>query len=114
VGERGATLSGGQRQRIAIARAAIRDAPIVILDEALTGLDAGTAREVSTALDRLTEGRTTFVITHDLAAVRDCDVVARLEDGRLRIPGRPDQVLPTAPRPDSEATSLRPMAGDAR
>src|SRR5699024_832272 len=57
VGERGGTLSGGQRQRIAIARAAIRDASVIILDEAMTGLDADTEREVSAALDRLTERR---------------------------------------------------------
>ena len=56
VGERGSTLSGGQRQRIAIARAAIRDAPIVILDEAMTGLDSDTEAEVAAALDRLTAG----------------------------------------------------------
>ncbi|GAA1437297.1 ABC transporter ATP-binding protein [Microlunatus lacustris] len=94
VGERGSTLSGGQRQRIAIARAAIRDAPVVVLDEALTGLDADTESEVSAALGRLTAGRTTFVITHDLDAARDCDVVVWLEDGRVARMGPPDQVLP--------------------
>ena len=81
VGERGATLSGGERQRIAIARAAIRDAPIVVLDEALTGLDEDTEREVVAALRRLTEGRTTFVITHDLKAAADADRIVTLEDG---------------------------------
>jgi ATP-binding cassette subfamily B protein len=94
VGERGATLSGGQRQRIAIARAAIRNAPIVILDEALTGLDPDTEGEVSAALGRLTEGRTTFVITHDVDVARDCDVVVWLERGRLLTKGRPYEVLP--------------------
>ncbi|GIG35217.1 ABC transporter ATP-binding protein [Cellulomonas pakistanensis] len=84
VGERGSTLSGGQRQRIAIARAALRDAPVVILDEALTGLDGETEAEVVAALGRLTRGRTTFVITHDLDAARDCDRVVRVEDGRAR------------------------------
>lgn len=97
VGERGATLSGGQRQRIAIARAAIRNAPIIILDEALTGLDPDTESEVSAALNRLTDGRTTFVITHDLAAARGCDVVVWLERGRVLTRGRPDEVLPTTP-----------------
>ncbi len=81
VGERGSTLSGGERQRIAIARAAIRDAPIVVLDEALTGLDETTEREVVTALRRLTKGRTTFVITHDLEAATDADRIITLAGG---------------------------------
>ena len=107
VGERGATLSGGQRQRIAIARAAIRDAPIVILDEALTGLDPDTETEVKAALDRLTRGRTTFVITHDLQAARACDLVVWLEDGRVRTSGRPDEVLPTSTSGDAIVRSPR-------
>ncbi|MBW3647713.1 MAG: ABC transporter ATP-binding protein/permease [Actinobacteria bacterium] len=81
IGERGSTLSGGQRQRIAIARAAIRDAAIVVLDEALTGLDEDTEREVVQALARLTEGRTTFVITHDLEAAAGADRIVFLQDG---------------------------------
>ncbi|MFZ5870765.1 MAG: ABC transporter ATP-binding protein [Actinomycetota bacterium] len=93
VGERGATLSGGQRQRIAIARAAIRDAAIVVLDEAMTGLDEDTEREVLAALDRLTADRTTFVITHDLAAAAGCDRVIRIEDGRVVETGSPATVL---------------------
>ena len=93
VGERGSTLSGGERQRIAIARAAIRDAPIVILDEAMTGLDADTEAEVAAALDRLTAGRTTFVISHDLDAVRDCEQVIWVERGQVTRSGHPDQVL---------------------
>ncbi len=97
VGERGSTLSGGQRQRIAIARAALRDAPIVVLDEALTGLDADTEGEVRAALDRLTAGRTTFVITHDLDVARDADRVLWLEDGRVLRSGPPEEVLPAAP-----------------
>jgi ATP-binding cassette, subfamily B, bacterial len=93
VGERGSTLSGGERQRIAIARAAIRDAPIVVLDEAMTGLDSATEAEVSAALDRLTAGRTTFVITHDLDAARGCQRMIWVERGRVTRSGRPDQVL---------------------
>ena len=93
VGERGSTLSGGERQRIAIARAAIRDAPIVILDEAMTGLDSDTEAEVAAALDRLTAGRTTFVISHDLDAVRDCEQVIWVERGQVTRSGHPDQVL---------------------
>lgn len=93
VGERGATLSGGQRQRIAIARAAILDAPIVVLDEAMTGLDEDTEREVVEAMGRLTAGRTTIVITHDLTAARGCDRVARVEGGRVVAQGRPADIL---------------------
>ncbi|CAM3622292.1 ABC transporter ATP-binding protein [Isoptericola cucumis] len=93
VGERGGTLSGGQRQRLAIARAAMLDAPVVVLDEAMTGLDEQTEHEVVDALGRLTRGRTTFVITHDLDAARDCDRVVRLEDGRVAASGPPHVVL---------------------
>nr|WP_241728589.1 ABC transporter ATP-binding protein [Nocardioides zeae] len=93
VGERGATLSGGQRQRIAIARAAVRRAPVVVLDEALTGLDEGTEAEVLVALERLTAGRTTIVVTHDLAHARDCDRVVWLEDGEVVADGPPAVVL---------------------
>jgi ATP-binding cassette subfamily B protein len=93
VGERGATLSGGQRQRVAIARAALRDAPIVILDEAMSGLDEDTEREVVHALNRLTSGRTTLVITHDLDAARDCDRVVWIEGGGVARSGPPDDVL---------------------
>ncbi len=93
VGERGSTLSGGERQRIAIARAAIREAPVVVLDEALTGLDTATETEVVAALGRLTAGRTTFVITHDLDAARDADVVVWVEGGVLTRMGTPAEVL---------------------
>ncbi|GAB3104969.1 ABC transporter ATP-binding protein [Isoptericola nanjingensis] len=96
VGERGATLSGGQRQRIAIARAAMLDAPVVLLDEAMTGLDEQTEREVVDAMRRLTRGRTTFVVTHDLDAARDCDRVVRLDAGRIVASGPPDAVLGAA------------------
>lgn len=93
LGERGASLSGGERQRIAIARAAVRQASIVVLDEATTGLDGGNEREVSDALRRLTSGRTTFVISHDPGAVMDADVVLRIEAGRLTGCGPPADVL---------------------
>jgi ATP-binding cassette subfamily B protein len=83
LGERGSTLSGGQRQRVAIARAMLRDAPLVVLDEAITGLDVTTGARVIEALDRLTRGRTTFVISHDPGAVRDCDLVVRVHEGRV-------------------------------
>jgi ATP-binding cassette subfamily B protein len=83
VGERGATLSGGQRQRIAIARAAIRKAAIVILDEPASGLDQRNEREVTEALERLTEGHTTFLISHNLRAARKADLILYLEDGEI-------------------------------
>jgi ATP-binding cassette subfamily B protein len=101
VGERGSTLSGGERQRIAIARAAIRNAPLVVLDEALTGLDTETETEVVGALGRLTAGRTTFVITHDLDAARDADLVVWIEAGTVARMGPVADVLPgpMPPRP---------------
>lgn len=101
--ERGASLSGGERQRIAIARAAVRQAPIVVLDEATTGLDEGNEREVAEALRRLTKGRTTFVISHDPAAVMDADLVVRIEDGLLTACGSPDDVLEAAAREEVPA-----------
>lgn len=92
VGERGATLSGGQRQCVAIARAIIRDAPIVILDEPTTGLDAESAALVLGALERLMEGRTVFRIHHDLAAVADVDRAVVLREGRIVEEGRPAEL----------------------
>lgn len=83
LGERGATLSGGQRQRIAIARAAVRQSPIVILDEPTTGLDNENEHMVSEALDRLITGRTTFLITHNLQAAESADRIFYLEKGRI-------------------------------
>ncbi|HET7479279.1 MAG TPA: ABC transporter ATP-binding protein [Rubrobacteraceae bacterium] len=81
--ERGDTLSGGQRQRISIARAIIRDTPILILDEPMTGLDVESEAIVQDALDRLMAGKTSFLITHDLRAVANVDLVLVLEDGRI-------------------------------
>ncbi|HEV8382913.1 MAG TPA: ABC transporter ATP-binding protein [Gemmatimonadales bacterium] len=83
VGERGATLSGGQRQRIAIARALIRNAPILILDEPMTGLDVESEAKVREALGRLMAGKTCLLITHDLPSVADADSVLLLEEGRV-------------------------------
>lgn len=93
LGERGATLSGGQRQRLAIARAAVRRAPIVVLDEPMAGLDRTNETEVADALRRLTRGRTTFVIAHDDAAVADADLVVHLKAGRVVAQGPPEDVL---------------------
>jgi glucan exporter ATP-binding protein len=83
IGERGSTLSGGQRQRLAIARALLKDPPILILDEATSALDAATEARVSRALKALMEGRTTFIIAHRLSTVRDADVILVFEGGRI-------------------------------
>lgn len=83
LGERGVTLSGGQRQRLSIARAAIRKAPILILDEPTTGLDKANEQEVLDALERLAVGRTTFLIVHDLELAARANCILYLERGRL-------------------------------
>src|SRR6266851_720986 len=83
VGERGVKLSNGQRQRISIARAAIRPAPILILDEPTTGLDNENSRAVIEALERLAQGRTTFLITHHLQQAARCDLILYLERGDI-------------------------------
>ncbi len=83
LGERGVTLSGGQRQRIAIARAIIRDAPILILDEPTAGLDAASEHAVIDALDRLMKGRTSVVVAHHLSAIRHADVIFVVQDCEL-------------------------------
>lgn len=83
VGERGIQLSGGQRQRIAIARAFLKDAPIIILDEATSHLDAVNEQLVRDALDRLKAGRTTIVIAHRLSTIRDADLIVVMDQGKV-------------------------------
>ena len=83
VGERGVTLSGGQRQRLAIARAVLKDAPILILDEATSALDSESERAVQDALDRLMQGRTTLVVAHRLATILSADRILVMEEGRI-------------------------------
>lgn len=93
VGERGATLSGGQRQRIAIARALLRDAPILILDEPTAALDAQSEELVISALKRLMQGRTTFIIAHRLSTVREADLIVVLDQGRIVEQGRHTELI---------------------
>jgi ATP-binding cassette subfamily B protein len=83
IGERGASLSGGERQRIAVARAILKDAPILILDEATSALDVETEGRIKRALDRLRKGRTTFIIAHRLSTVADADTILVLDHGRI-------------------------------
>ena len=83
VGERGMRLSGGERQRISIARAFLKDAPILILDEPTSSVDMKTEAAIVEAMERLVQGRTTFIITHRPSALRHCDVIARIDGGRL-------------------------------
>src|SRR5439155_25642838 len=82
VGERGMRLSGGERQRISVARAFLKDAPILILDEPTSSVDMKTEAVILEALDRLARGRTTFVITHRPSALQQCDIIVRIDQGR--------------------------------
>jgi len=93
VGERGVTLSGGQRQRIAIARAVIRDSPILILDEPSTGLDAASEKLVFEALDRLMEGKTSIVIAHRLSTIRRADAIFVVDGGTIHESGTHEELL---------------------
>jgi ATP-binding cassette subfamily B protein len=83
VGERGMQLSGGERQRISIARAFIKNAPVLILDEPTSSLDMGTELQIMEAMERLMDGRTTFMITHRLDTLNSCNLILHLENGKL-------------------------------
>ena len=93
IGERGQRLSGGQRQRIAIARAILRDSPILILDEATSSLDAESEMLVQDALSNLMRNRTSFVIAHRLSTVRRADAIVVLERGRIVESGTHDELM---------------------
>ena len=95
IGERGIKLSGGQRQRIAIARAILKDAPILILDEATSALDSRAEHEVQTALDRLMKGRTTLIIAHRLSTIANVDTVVTLQNGQVDEVGTPAELAKT-------------------
>src|SRR5207249_5041437 len=93
VGERGMTLSGGKRQRIAIARAVIRNTPILILDEPTSGLDSASEQLVFEALDRLMEGKTVVVIAHRLSTVQKADVIFVVKDGQIVESGKHEELM---------------------
>src|SRR6185503_6689292 len=108
VGERGVRLSGGQRQRIAIARALLRDAPILILDEALSSVDAESEAVIQQALDRLMEGRTTLIFAHRLSSVIGADRIFALDDGRVAETGTHTELM------QNRGAYFRLMAGQTR
>lgn len=93
IGERGVKLSGGERQRLSIARALLKDSPILVLDEATSSVDVSSESEIQAALDRLRVGRTTLVIAHRLSTVRGADRVVVLDDGAMVEQGRPGDLV---------------------
>ncbi len=97
IGEKGFRLSGGERQRIAIARAILKDAPILILDEATSALDSESESLVQAALANLMQGRTVLVIAHRLGTIRRANRIAVLEDGRITAIGSHEELLTTSP-----------------
>jgi ATP-binding cassette subfamily B protein len=96
VGERGVTLSGGQKQRIAIARALLTDPRILILDDATSSVDAETEHQIQLALERVMQGRTTFVIAHRLSTVQRADQIILLDKGRIAAAGKHEELLKTS------------------
>ncbi len=93
IGERGVLLSGGQRQRIAIARAILRDSPILILDEATSALDTKTEKEIQAALNEISKERTTIMIAHRLSTTREADLIVVLEGTGIAEMGTHDELI---------------------
>jgi subfamily B ATP-binding cassette protein MsbA len=93
IGEQGVRLSGGERQRLCIARALLKNAPILILDEATSSLDSEAEMEVQKALENLMAGRTTLVIAHRLSTIQNADRIVILSDGRIVEEGRHEELL---------------------
>jgi len=93
LGERGARLSGGERQRISVARAFVKNAPILILDEPTSAIDSGTEAVILEALERLMKGRTTFMIAHRLSTIRHADLILVVAGGRVVGRGTHDELM---------------------
>jgi len=93
IGDRGSKLSGGQRQRLSIARAILKNPPLLILDEATSALDTESERLVQKALERLMKGRTTMVIAHRLSTIRNADMICVMHEGRIVERGSHDDLL---------------------
>jgi ABC-type multidrug transport system fused ATPase/permease subunit len=93
IGDRGCRLSGGQRQRLSIARAVLKNPPILILDEATSALDSQSEKLVQEALERLMKNRTTLVIAHRLSTIKNADIICVMNEGRIVEAGTHDQLL---------------------
>ena len=93
MGERGAQLSGGERQRISVARAFLKDAPILILDEPTSSIDSKTESVILDALDRLMVGRTTFMVAHRLSTIRNADLILVMSQGEIVEQGSHEELL---------------------
>jgi ABC-type multidrug transport system fused ATPase/permease subunit len=93
IGDRGGKLSGGQRQRISIARAILKNPPILILDEATSALDTESEKIVQEALDRLTSTRTTVVIAHRLSTIKNADLICVMHEGKIVERGKHDELI---------------------